>query len=434
MVLVERSPGPSSTPLHPDPGPGPARRTTVLSPAASPVTKALDPSPTAAHAGTVAGTRPRHAWVDVARGLVVTMVVVMHVGIYHYLPMTQGEGANAFWTGVNSVLQVLRMPSLLILSGWLAGSRIRAGLGDPRTRRSIAANAYLYVLWLALYTVIAVALGATTMAQAPAPSTFLGQLLTPYSTLWFLAALAWYTLALAALRRAPAAAVLAGLFALGWVSTVVWPVEYGLWANIPHMAIFFGIGVYARPAIEAIGRRPVVTLVAGVGVATLAGEIARSLTASDLPAYPATVAQSLAGVAAVFGAASLLTRYAERATRPLAWVGRRTLAIYVGHYPVIMLLSTVSAGALYDVDRAVLADGLGAWLYPILATGMIVLVGVVARELAGRLRLGWLFQMPQRTPLARPLRAALTRPLRAALTRPLRMPLARPLRTLVPAR
>ena len=48
------------------------------------------------------------------------------------------------------------------------------------------------------------------------------------------------------------------------VSTVVWPVEYGLWANIPHMAIFFGIGVYARPAIEAIGRRPVVTLVAGV--------------------------------------------------------------------------------------------------------------------------------------------------------------------------
>ena len=58
------------------------KRQTVLSPAASPVAKALDP--TAAHAGTVAGTRPRHAWVDVARGLVVTMVVVMHVGIYHY--------------------------------------------------------------------------------------------------------------------------------------------------------------------------------------------------------------------------------------------------------------------------------------------------------------------------------------------------------------
>ena len=165
----------------------------------------------------------------------------MHIGLYHFLPMTADDAAGAGWARVNAVLQVLRMPSLLLLSGWLAGARIRAGLGSARTRGSIYASAYLYALWLGIYVAVAVALGATTMAQAPAPSTYLTQLLLPYSTLWFLAALVWYTVLLAALRRVPAPIVLVGLFAVGWASTAAWPVEAGLWANIPHLAIYLSL-------------------------------------------------------------------------------------------------------------------------------------------------------------------------------------------------
>lgn len=338
----------------------------------------------------------RLAWVDVARGVVVTMVVLMHVGIYHFLPMTEGTEANAFWTQVSDFLQVLRMPSLLILSGWLAGSRIRAGLGSARTRRAIWANAYLYVLWLAIYVAVAVALGGTTMAQAPAPETFLGQLLLPYSTLWFLAALGWYTALLAALRRVPVAIVLPALFALGWATTAIWPVEMGLWANVPHMAIYFAIGVYARPTVEGIGRHPLAALVGGVVVARVAGEIVTGFVASDLPTYPVVVTQSLAGVAAVFGAASLATRYVEPLTRPAAWIGRRTLSIYALHYLGLMAVSTAVSGRLYDVDRALLAGETGQWIYPLVATGAIVAIAVTVKELAGRIWLGWLFAMPHR--------------------------------------
>ena len=340
--------------------------------------------------------RVRHVWVDVARGFVVVMVVLMHVGIYHFLPMTQGDTPNAFWTGVSNILQILRMPSLLILSGWLAGSRIRAGLASPRTRRSIYANAYLYALWLAIYVGVAAALGAATMAQAPTADTYLGQLLLPYSTLWFLAALAWYTTVLAALRRLPTPLVLAGLFALGWATTAIWPVEVGLWANIPHMAIYFALGVHARPAVEAIGRHPLTTALAGIVVATLAGEIAAEFAAGGLPTYPLVVVQSLAGVATVFGTASLAARYAEPLTRPMAWIGRRTLSVYALHYLAIMAVSTVASGPLYDLDRRLLASETGRWAYPVVATGVIVLVAVTVKEVADRIGLRALFAMPHR--------------------------------------
>ena len=90
--------------------------------------------------------------------------------------------------------------------------------------------------------------------------------------------------------------------------------------------------------------------------------------------YPATVLQCLAGVAAVFGAACLLTRYAARASRPLAWIGRRTLSVYALHYLAIMAVSTVTSGPLYDLDRTLLATELGRWAYPVLATGVICLL------------------------------------------------------------
>lgn len=382
----------------------PGRRTLEDTSADAPERTASDGPATEAPAA-----RPRFAWVDVARGFVVVMVVVMHVGIYHYLPMTQGQESNGFWTEVSSVLQVVRMPALLVLSGWLASSRIRSGLASRRTRRSILANAYLYVLWLAGYVAVAVALGATTMAQAPAPSTFLGQLLLPYSTLWFLAALVWYTAGLAALRRVPAPIVLAGLFALGWVTTELFPVGDGLWANIPHLAIYFALGVHARAAIETIGRHALIATTAGIVTAVLTGEVIQTLAGAGLPTYPLTVLQALAGVAAIFGAASLAVRHLGPLTRPMAWLGRRTLPIYTLHYLAVMAVSTVESGPLYRLDRALIGSEFGRWAYPVVATAVIVALAVSVREAARYVGLEWLFTMPSPPRLARPrsaLRAA----------------------------
>ncbi|WP_116115495.1 acyltransferase family protein [Austwickia chelonae] len=342
-----------------------------------------------------AGRRERMPWVDAARGAVVMMVVLMHVGLYHYLPMVEGRRAADFWTGVNSVLQVVRMPALLVISGWLASSRIREGLCSRRTRRSIIANAYLYALWLALYTLAAVALHATTMAHAPAPSTFAVQLLVPYSTLWFLAGLCWYTLILSALRRLPPALVLGALFAIGWTSSLIWSVENGLWANIPHLAFFFGVGVYARQGMALVNRHPGRSALLSIAAASLSVRIARGLTQLGLAEYAFHTFTALAGVTAVFAAACLIAQFAARSTRLLAWMGRRTLPVYTLHYLAVMALSSVESGPLYELDRALLASESGVWMYPLVVTAAIIVLSVTVKEVADRICLSWLFAMPR---------------------------------------
>lgn len=344
---------------------------------------------------------PRYEWVDAVRGFVVFMVVLMHLGIYHFLPMAEGTQAAGAWAAISDVMQLVRMPALLVLSGWLLSSRVRAGLFNRRTLHTVGANAYLYVLWLTIYAVVMSARGTTEFAHAPGWDSFWSHLLKPQSTLWFLAALIVYTVLLSLLRKVPLWITITALSVISWVSAVyLLPGDFGLWANIPQYAIFFALGVSAGPVVKAIGRRAWWALLGSVVTAAAGWLIALGFAYVGLPTYPLTLVMSVALVMVLFAIAAILARHLGVALRPAAWVGRRTLAVYVLHYPLLVILATTTNERVRELNEMFITSAAN-WVYPLVVTGLIVMVSVALQELADRIGLWWLFRLPSTQSVAR---------------------------------
>ncbi len=341
----------------------------------------------------------RLAWLDFARGAVVLTVVLMHVSIYQYLPLVEGANPAAFsiWTEISGVLENVRMPALLVISGWLASNQVKRGLFDKKTRKRIWTNGWLYVVWLCLYAAVTVAVGGATMSQAVVPEQIPGELLVPYSTLWFLAALVWYTVFYAGLRRLPAPLVLGAAFVISAVTWTTLTTGLGLWVRIPQYLVFFGLGVHFKDLWERIAARSLPAVAGGAGLFALATVLGVELGRLALPTYPADFLSSVGGVVFVLGAATAATRTGSRGSRAIAWIGRHTASVYVLHFPVLMVLTFVTAGPLFDWPRELLASPWGVWTYPLLATAAIAGSAVGVHALADLIGLGWLFRLPRPT-------------------------------------
>ncbi|GMA86216.1 hypothetical protein GCM10025868_14660 [Angustibacter aerolatus] len=205
----------------------------------------------------VAAPSARLDWVDAARGACVFAVVLFHVTLWHVLPLLSREHdpATQALRQVNAYLGSLRMPLLLLISGLLAASTLRRGLGDGKVRLRIAFNAYLYLVWLVVYTVFYL---SATPAGTPHRIDSLGEaarrLVLPETPLWYVFAMALYAAVLAALHRVPPLAVLVGLAVLSVVTSAVSDGD-GLAVKVP-LAVFFAAGVYGAATAREPRREP----------------------------------------------------------------------------------------------------------------------------------------------------------------------------------
>ncbi len=156
-----------------------------------------------------AGPEPRLAWVDVAKGLCILLVVLMHA--------TLGvEKAVGFETSLHGFIEwarPFRMPDFFLISGLFLAARI------DRPWRSyldtkVVHFAYFYVLWLT----IQFALKTPGMVQENGAAATLADYLTsfvvPFGTLWFIYLLAVYFVVAKLLRPLPKWLVIAGAAAL----------------------------------------------------------------------------------------------------------------------------------------------------------------------------------------------------------------------------
>lgn len=328
----------------------------------------------------------RMLWVDAARALSVIAVVLMHTTIWAVIPADRDAAAALFWNGLNNAIVPLRMPALLMVSGFLLSSRVRAGWRDGRTRVSVATSYYLYMLWLALYAVLGafglwVGVGGSFAA-------FVGQLLLPQTILWYLLALAWWAGVLALLHKVPALPVAVGLALLA-VAAPFLPGEPGvdLYRSVLAAGVYFGVGVYARPWLSHAGD---VVLIA-VGGAGLAAYVALQLL---VPQVPGTVAEStlvvLRGVLAgpvVFAIAVIAVKWVLLG-RLLGSLGRNTLPIYVLHAPLVIALAHA------DWWWHLVEGTTIRWLSAPVAAMVIVGACVVIGKTAERIGLGFLFGLP----------------------------------------
>lgn len=338
----------------------------------------------------------RVQWIDIARALCVLAVVVMHstmsVGI-----VTEFGPLDASWGRISDALQPFRMPTLSLLSGMLLSRRILAGWGDRRLRASVAQAYWAYVVWLIVYLAVAQAIGWSTWlgpfgmgTVRDALGTVVDQLLIPRSVLWYVIALVIWSLLLAAVRRVPRNAVLIVLTAVSILSFYL-PYENGTdqYRNVLRYAVLFAVGVYFSSAIrEAVTHKTRVTAVVAFATFGVASFIAWFGVDARL-GNVLTVPRDVSGAIIVMVFAVLLAKI-PRLNAGLAWIGRRTLPIYVIHGVVLDLL-VVYADAWRGFADAPLAGAVS----PIAATIVIVIVALGVYEAVVRTPARVVFALPK---------------------------------------
>ncbi len=213
----------------------------------------------------------RIAWIDVARGIAITLVVFHHS--IQFLDAT-GWQVDAL-VQVTAALSTFRMPLFFLVSGLLASSAIARLSFASLFWKRLALLVYLYALWCIIWW--------AWFLFVPRPfdplTSPVGDLATalylPWSGLWFLYALILYTVAAWALRRLPRVAQLgiafgvACLFATGIVTVG----SSYTWRSVGTYFALFMTGVLCRQIVEAFARRVTVWWLLGNGAALAAGTV-----------------------------------------------------------------------------------------------------------------------------------------------------------------
>lgn len=342
-----------------------------------------------------AAPRERMAWVDMARGFCVVAVVLVHVGVFHAFPLAgdlEGRPLVKAWVVFNSALLAeLRMPLLLFVSGWLASTKVRAGLGNGRTRLAVLTNLHIYLVWTLIYVAMELLLapGASPQVFSDVDSFggFVRELLYPqFGPLWFVAVLAASIAVLSLLRGVPPPLVLLGLVVAGWVVERATETPVGL-----PRAVFFAAGVYLAPQVRRyVDSRRVV----GWSAAAAAVFGAAMLLLPPLLRYPASVLACVPLSIVFLALAKFLCRW-RAIEAPAAWIGRRTLGVYVIHWPLAGLLVIWGSQHPALVARWESND-LVAIAYPVVATAVVVALSLGLEALLKRAGLGILFEPPRR--------------------------------------
>ncbi len=273
----------------------------------------------------------RLAWVDIARGVLVVIVVVGHTVFFM---ARRGMDVGSVEPAVR-LLQEVRIPALFVLSGMLfSQASARAWRTVVRTR--VLLLGWLLVVWLLVELVVrgyVLQLQATpTLAQAPRYA--LGQLALPEDYLWFIWALLVMVVLGRLLARAPLVMTL--LFVAMTTGLLSFP-DLGRQTDaFVSDAPFFLLGLSSAPWLLRLRQRYL--LAAGVPAVVLF-VLGAGLRAEErigpLNMETAATLVSLAGLPVVAGAAVLLARVPG--SGGLQYLGRRTLPVYVLHMPVLLL-------------------------------------------------------------------------------------------------
>lgn len=322
--------------------------------------------------GSLAGTPEeamRLAWVDVAKGLCIVLVVMMHAT----LGTGEAMGREGFMHPVVAFARPFRIPDFFLLSGLFLGRVIDRDWRLFADRRLVH-FAYFYGLWVLIQS--AVKYGQIVDGGGPAAFlAHLGQaLVEPYSTLWFIYLLAVFSVVTKLVRRVPPALLL-GFAALLQVVPVA-PASYLAEEFCARYVYFLGGYLFAARIFAVADHaraRPGLAL-AGLGVwAGLNGWLA--FAPSPLPGFPTlaslpgiSLALGAAGALAIVAAAALLTRAGGALTEALRACGRRSIVIYLAFFLPMAATRTllVTTGIIPDAGLVSLIVTASAVVLPLL--------------------------------------------------------------------
>jgi uncharacterized membrane protein YcfT len=340
-------------------------------------------------AGETAG---RLAWVDVAKGICILLVVMMH----SVTGTGEAMGGEGFLHPVVAFAKPFRIPDFFLLSGLFMGRVIDRDWRLFSDRR-VVHFAYFYLLWL----VIQSAARYGKIVGDGGPAAFAAHLahglIEPYSSLWFIYLLAVFSVVTKALRRVPGSAILAGA-ALLQIADI--RSESTLIEEFCARYVYFVAGYLFADRIFVLAdaaRERLALALAGLA-AWAAVESWLALTPSSDPAYPSlaslplvSLALGAAGALAIVVAAALITRVGGPVREALRTCGQRSIVIYLAFsIPMAAVREMlVRTGAIADIGVASLTVMAAAVLLPL-----------ALERLVRGTRFGFLFVRPARFRLA----------------------------------
>ena len=288
-----------------------------------------------------AAQETRLAWVDVAKGLCILLVVLMHATLGVEKAIGQETALNAFieWA------RPFRMPDFFLISGLFLAARI------DRSWRSyldskVVHFAYFYVLWLTIQFATKAPGMIGESGAAATLQDYLTSFFVPFGTLWFIYLLAVYFVVAKLLRPVPKWIVIAGAAAMHVAAphTGVFIVD-----EFASRFVFFYSGYALAPAVFAFADR-IRAVPALLAVAALAAWAVLNAAAvhSGIALMPGPdLAFSYVGIGAVIAFSVLVTH--RFAGRVLAYCGRNSIAVYLAFTlfmgPVRIVLLKLTGGA-----------------------------------------------------------------------------------------
>ena len=329
-------------------------------------------------------TTTRLQWPDVAKGICILLVVMHHVAGKQYgmvVPGGLGQAEDA-WLWITAALKPIRMPLFFAVSGFFAASSIARPWAA--TRKRILNPYYLYVVWLVVYAGIYSFERTLPANRTEGPVDFLTELVWAATSMWFLFALAAYFVLAKALRRVPAPLVLAAAAGVALSTSWLPLYETNRVAVLTHFG-YFAFGAYYPHLLRRLAgvRLPLLAL--------LASYVALTLTLEEVGARHSVTILVLSLVGVPMGVAAAVRLSRTACSRPFAWLGQRTLPVYVMHLAVLAVLAHLPIGIDLGWRPATVALTV---VYPLLMTALIALTCLGLQRLLVARGCGFLFAAP----------------------------------------
>jgi uncharacterized membrane protein YcfT len=338
----------------------------------------------------ILNTGHRIEWVDVAKGLSIILVVMMH----STLGLGEAVGREGWLHTVVAFAKPFRIPAFFMISGLFMARALQRDWPSYLDKR-VVHFAYFYLLWLLIQTVF-----KFPVLYEDSIPLFIGKvvysLIEPFGTLWFIYALAIFSVMLKLMMHLPAPALLVSAAAVHLVPLLFslwgWHLKWNLLHEVSANYVYFVVGYLFAQGLfnyaHEAARRVSTTLIGLTIWAMISGLFAFGLTGN--PSFPTWASLPFVGLGlGVFGGfaliavASLLVRFGL--ARPFQYCGHHSIAIYLAFFIPMVVTRTlfVKLGLVQDVGFASLV-----------ITCVAIITPLITERIVRGTRLSFLFERP----------------------------------------
>jgi uncharacterized membrane protein YcfT len=312
----------------------------------------------------------RTEWVDIAKALSI-LLVVFHHAIFAWSPLT-GQ--------LDVTFTYFRMPVFFFASGMFIAKMMKLEAPAFIANRLLPLL-YIFVVWSIIKWAFIDLFRYLFIRGELDVSPLLNIFVDPPQTLWFIYALAIFSVLSWLGRKLPRSVVTAIAVVIALVPIVAGSIADGLFVTkLAKFFVWFWLGYVLSDAAKTWAQQPIhplTFLIVPIWIA-VSFIVLNSGESVRFWSLPLTITALPVG----FVIAVSLSRI--RVGTPLAWLGKNTLPIYVTHFVALSLMGKVFERL--HLPRSVLAT--------IITAAIAVVFALTVKKLADRFWFAWLYEMP----------------------------------------